>query len=556
MAISAISGKADGKTNADPRASRPNDQHKWFYLTAFQYVVVLCFPAIFAAVAYFYWVAKATVIPYQLDYGEGIVLWQAAHVTRLASAYAPIAQYPYIVFHYPPLYHAVSWAVSRLTGDLLFAGRLVSLVSTIALCLSLGWTVYRSIPARAPKLAAIGGAIFAGTLPCGLDNMDWALLMRVDMLGLWLTFAGLAVFILGRTTTMRYAAFVLFVAAMYTKQSLIAGALACLIVAAILNVRQAIKLLLFTAALSAFVLTLLALATHGQVIRHLFLYNQNTFSLPRAIRLINENIQLTLPLLALACAGALSPLADVARAFSRRRLAPLHARLLKSTYRLALFTFTIHFLVSGTVSLTVGKAGANSNYLLEWNLSACTLAGLVVARLIWGWRTVRRVSSATAVAYLLPLLMMAQQAESAFRFIVPSTSLRQEYADNVRNSEALLRILRSSQEPVMSENMTLLYKAGKQVPFEPAIITQLAATGLWDETPLIDMIQRRAFSVMIIRDVDDPDRYSPAVARAIKEYYEPAEEYGQLTVYRPANSRQSQPTVLKGKQPLRLFTTI
>jgi len=500
-------------------------------------------------VAYFYWVAQATVYPYEFDYGEGIVLWQAAHVTRLVSAYAPIAQYPYIVFHYPPLYHAVSWAVSRLTGDLLFAGRLVSLVSTFALCLTLGWTVYRSVPVRAPKLAAIGGALFAGALPCGLDNMDWALLMRVDMLGLWLTFAGLALFIFGRNAAMRYAAFVLFVAAMYTKQTLIAGALACLVVAAILNIRQAIRLLSFTVALGASVMTLLALATHGQVIWHLFLYNQNKFSLRRAIRLMNESIQVTLPLLALACAGALSSLADAARAFSRRRLGPLRARLLKSSYRRALFTLTIHFLFSGIVCLTVGKAGANSNYLLEWNLSACTLAGLVLARLIWGWRTVCRVASAAAVAYLLPLLMMAQQAESAFRFVVPGTSLRQEYADNVRNSEALVNILRSSPEPVMSENMTLLYKAGKQVPFEPAIITQLAATGLWDETPLIDMIHGRAFSVMIIRDVDDPDRYSPAVARAIKEYYEPEEEYGQLTVYRPANSRQSKPTVLERKQP-------
>jgi hypothetical protein len=500
-------------------------------------------------VAYFYWVAKATTYPFEFDYGEGIVLWQAAHVTRLASAYASISHYPYIVFHYPPFYHLVSWMVSKLTGNLLFAGRLVTLLSTLALCLTLGWTVYRSVPARAPKLAAIGGAVFASALPCGLDNMDWALLMRVDMLGLSLTFAGLAVFIFGRTAILRYAAFALFVASMYTKQSLIAGALACLIVAAILNIRQAMKLLLFAAALGALVLTLLVLATHGQVIRHLFLYNQNTFSLRRAIRLIDENVQLTLPLLVLACAGALSPLADAARAFSRRRLAPLRARLLRSTYRLALFTFTIHFFVSGIVSLTVGKAGANSNYLLEWNLSACTLAGLVMARLIWSWKAIRLVPAAAAVAYLLPLLMVAQQAVSAFRFVAPSSSLRQEYADNVRNSETLLRILQSSPEPVMSENMTLLYRAGKQVPFEPAIVTQLAATGVWDETPLVDMIHERAFSVMLIHDIDDPDRYSPAIARAIKENYEPGEEIGQLTVYRPASSHPSQPTVSEGKRP-------
>jgi hypothetical protein len=128
--------------------------------------------------------------------------------------------------------------------------------------------------------------------------------------------------------------------------------------------------------------------------------------------------------------------------------------------------------------------------------------------------------------------MIAQQAEAACHFVV-NAGFRLWQADNARNSEALLRILRSSSEPVMSENMTVLYKAGKQVPFEPAIIAALAAMGSWDETPLIDLISRRAFSVMIIQQVDGPVRYSPAAARAIKEYYDPAEKYGQLTVYRP-----------------------
>jgi hypothetical protein len=533
MAIFAFSREANGETDAHHRATNAHGGPGWFFLTATQYVVVFCFLGIFVAGAYFYWLAKATAYPYEFDYGEGIVLWQAAHVTRLASAYASITQYPYIVFHYPPLYHVVSWAVSRITGDLLFAGRLVSLLSTFALCLTLGWTVYRAVPARVTKLAAIGGAIFAGTMPCGLETMEWATLMRVDMFGLWLTFAGLALFILGKTAAMRYAAFVFFIAAMYTKQTLISAALACLIVAAILNLRLAVRLLGGSVALGAFVLAQLVFATHGQVVRHLFLYNQNPFSLRQAIRFENENIQATLPLLTLACAVMLSPLADVAGAFSRRTLAPLRASLKKSTYRRALLTFALHFVFSGMLSLTVGKQGSNSNYFLEWNLSACALAGLLIARLIWGWRTARLVPSTAAVAYLLPLLMVAQQSEAAFRFVVPSSGLRQQQADDMRNSDALVHILRSSPEPVMSENMTLLYKAGKSVPYEPAIVTCLARTGAWNETPLTEMIRGRAFSVMIIRNLDDPIRYSPAVARAIRDYYVPGEKYGLLTVYRP-----------------------
>ena len=109
--------------------------------------------------------------------------------------------------------------VSKLTGDLLLAGRLVSLLSTLGICLTLAWIVYRSAPARAPKRAKAAGAILAGALPCGLKTMDWAQLMRVDMLALWLTFAGSALFIVGRTAIARYAAFVLFIAALYTRQN-------------------------------------------------------------------------------------------------------------------------------------------------------------------------------------------------------------------------------------------------------------------------------------------------------------------------------------------------
>lgn len=471
--------------------------------------------------------------PYELDYGEGIVIWQASHVTKLATAYAPITQYPYIVFHYPPLYHVMSFALSKVTGDMLFAGRLVSLLSAFCLCLTLAWTVYRSVPVRAPLTAAIGGAILAAALPCGLKTMDWAALMRVDMLGLFLTFAGLAVFILGTQTASRYLAFVLFVAAMYTRQTLVAGALACLLVAVIVNFRQAIKLLFFTAALGAFVLVLLALATHGLVIRHLFLYNKNPFSVHRAISMVRENILLMVPLLTLATASALGPILDIARALSRGTVSTLPDRLTRSTYRLALFTYTVHFLLSGLISLTAGKEGSNINYFLEWNLSACVLASLISARLIWRWNS-ERASATAAVAYLLPFFIVVQQAEAARFLFVPNDAARQDLAERAQNSEALLRILRASPEPVMSEDMTLLYKAGRQVPFEPAICTTLAATGTWDERPLLDLINKKAFSVMIIRELDVSYKYSSGVKRAIKESYLPTEQVGRFTVYRPS----------------------
>jgi hypothetical protein len=53
----------------------------------------------------------------ELDYGEGIILWQASRVFDLRDAFHPLEQYPHIVFHYAPLYHVV---VRILTGVLGF----------------------------------------------------------------------------------------------------------------------------------------------------------------------------------------------------------------------------------------------------------------------------------------------------------------------------------------------------------------------------------------------------------------------------------------------------
>ena len=169
------------------------------------------------------------------------------------------------------------------------------------------------------------------------------------------------------------------------------------------------------------------------------------------------------------------------------------------------------------------------------DLSACALAGLFIARLIWRRRS-EQASFEIALAHLLPVLFVALPALAVSPLIYESGE-REVRANGARNSAALVRILSSGPDPVMSEDMTLLYKAGKQVPFEPAIVTELAATHIWDEAPLVQLISNRGFSVMIIGR-DSMWRYSPAVLRAIKENYQPTGTYaefaGDFIVYVPS----------------------
>src|SRR5215470_7925411 len=67
--------------------------------------------------------------PLDLDYGEGIVLQQALLILA-DRAYGDINSYPFIVFHYPPVYHLVVRGLTAIGYDLVFAGRVVSVVAT------------------------------------------------------------------------------------------------------------------------------------------------------------------------------------------------------------------------------------------------------------------------------------------------------------------------------------------------------------------------------------------------------------------------------------------
>src|ERR1700751_1610362 len=78
--------------------------------------------------------------PFGLDYGEGIV-WQQALLIPGPRMYGPIDRLPFIVFHYPPVYHLASRAVMAFGVDPLAAGRMVSVASTAVIAISIAWLV-------------------------------------------------------------------------------------------------------------------------------------------------------------------------------------------------------------------------------------------------------------------------------------------------------------------------------------------------------------------------------------------------------------------------------
>ena len=84
-----------------------------------------------------------------------------------------------------------------------------------------------------------------------------------------------------------------------------------------------------------------------------------------------------------------------------------------------------------------------------------------------------------------------------------------------------MRRIAAAEKPVASEDMTLLMRAGKPVIFEPAIVTELASLGRWDEGPLVNMIRSGGFAFMITTENAPGGSFhrTPAVDAAMREAY-------------------------------------
>src|SRR5882757_1783727 len=108
---------------------------------------VLFCTLVFHAIIYLHNAYDAIRYPFALDYGEGII-WQQALLIPGPRMYGGITDAPYIVFHYPPVYHLAVRAIAALGLDLLVAGRTLSVACTLVTAALCAWLVGRGISER------------------------------------------------------------------------------------------------------------------------------------------------------------------------------------------------------------------------------------------------------------------------------------------------------------------------------------------------------------------------------------------------------------------------
>jgi hypothetical protein len=465
--------------------------------------------------------------PFGLEYGEGIV-WQQAVLIPGPRMYGNSTDLPFIVFHYPPLYHLLARAALSIQPGFLAAGRLVSSVSAVLAALAVGGLVRIASgrPGRPVTIAEWTIAFAAGLLVLCLGPVrSWGSWMRVDMAAIALGMMGLFV---GAWANGRFwgtaVALLLCLASIFTKQTQLPVGVAVFLIALARNPRGAVGAAAIVGTFGLAALGLMEGLTGGGFLHNIVGYNINRFS-PKyalwAIWSVRDSF-LFIALMPIA-AGA------ILRDLVQQRLAPLGpptmARRLSSLRQAERATtaramLLLNFALASLLLFTLFKSGSSSSYLLDWLCVGGVLIGVWLCDLVGAELGFSLVTALLILGVLnLPLRGISDQF------------LREQ----LEPQAALVRRIAAAQKPVASEDMTLLMLAGKSVIFEPAIVTELALLGRWNEGPLVNLIRTGGFAFMITGDNApgaSPHRTS-AVDAAMREAYPRVEQVGPLWLHLP-----------------------
>jgi len=245
--------------------------------------------------------------------------------------------------------------------------------------------------------------------------------------------------------------------AVLTKQSYVAAALTVTIFLITRSPRRGLAFATALAVLFGGAVATLTWASHGWFLFHTITANRNPFSWANAWILTERFLAShasELLLMSPALVGLAPP----------RRLS----------------IFGLYALIAAAVSLSSGKLGSDSNYFVE----PLVAAGLLAANEFpLPWLLARGRPGRVACA----ALGVAAVALGAVRF-VEVQKMRQALPAEVPVFDRMCRDLAARPGPAVSDEAVLLRCAGKEVIFQPFVMTQLAEAGRWDQRPFLEAL--------------------------------------------------------------------
>jgi len=321
---------------------------------------------------------------YPLDYGEGPLLAQVKLLragTPIYQLYADPDRAPYLIVNYPPIYQLATLLLALPLGNVLLAGRLISLAAALAALGALGILTTdeggrtkderQALPVLRPWSVVLRLLVILGFLTLPIVR-EWSVVMRVDMLGVCLGLWGLVLVQRGRGRAVLWAALPLALS-LLVKPSLIAAPAAALIWLLFRDWRRALALGGLLALGGGLAVLALQLGSGGWFLVHVLSANANAWDRQLAYGFWHDQMLILWPLVAAAAlsvvwqllyreprASQSVPGQAPARAYPAKRQPE---RTQPRTVALLALYYT---LFGAIVAFGIGKVGAYTNYFLEF----------------------------------------------------------------------------------------------------------------------------------------------------------------------------------------------
>jgi hypothetical protein len=177
---------------------------------------------------------------------------------------------------------------------------------------------------------------------------------------------------------------------------------------------------------------------------------------------------------------------------------------------------------------TVGVVGADHDHLIELALAAALTVGVALAALAQALLARRDPSaapltarSATWAAYPLAALLLAQLATGWTPDPWHAGELAPPDPRTRRQLDLIVHNLRNTPGEALAEDVGLLVLAGKPVPYDdPLTMAALARLGRWDQRQLLDDLNGRRFSLILLPANPRAELWTPEVLAAIRANYD------------------------------------
>lgn len=417
------------------------------------------------------WSVPLIASPYQIDYGEGLMLDGALRIRHSQPLYPNPFVFPVILHVYGPVAYAV--AASILNGrDASFpAGRLLIVICSIALSSFLGIILRRKTGSW--RIGLSFGFLLL-TLPA---FRFWLYLLRADVIGVLFSMIGLMLYLL--SDKQWHWSIPFFGLALFCKHSLLAAPVA-VFVHLILSrkVKQGFAFAAGLAGACTIAFTALQVKTGGWFAFHMFSTHPDRYSLMQFFAL-GALVSASAPVVtALALWYVAQDLREKGRSFP-----------------------PIYLAVSSITALTAGKLGSTTNHFVEWMVASCMCAALGYSLLL---------SKYAARAWPVTVLLGAAVLTGVVAQDRPSLQPSRELAE----CGSAYQYVRSSPSPrVLSENLGPLLVAGKPILVsDPFVYDQFVKHGLWPDRQVEELLNEKYFGLIVMSY--DPSQIDPSQIKA------------------------------------------